>query len=81
VPPVLRVTIVAIDEVDATRYAAQHDPKEVPKYAPDDKFFQKVENYPSDMKFLSESLNAVNIRHRVFTSNIRMREGNFQKIR
>jgi uncharacterized protein (TIGR02599 family) len=81
VPPVLRVTIVAIDEVDAVRYAAQNPPKELPKYAPDDKFFQKVENFPDDMKFLTESLNAVNIRHRIFTSNIRMREGNFQKIR
>ena len=81
VPPVLRVTIVAIDEVDATRYAAQNPPKDIPKYAPDDKFFQKVDNFPADMKFLVESLNAVNIRHRIFTSNIRMREGNFQKIR
>jgi len=34
VPPVLRVTMVAIDEVDAIRYAAQNPGNEVPKYAP-----------------------------------------------
>jgi len=39
-----------------------------------------VKNYGKDLEKLAEGLTAVNIRHRVFTSNIRMREGNFQRL-
>jgi len=81
VPPILRVTMVAIDEVDATRYAAQNPGNAVPKYAPtENDWFSDVRNYGKDLQKLTESLTAVNIRHRVFTSNIRMREGNFQRL-
>lgn len=81
VPPVLRVTMIAIDEVDAVRYAAQNPGNSVPKYAPVEKdWFADVRNYGKDLEKLSESLTAVGIRFRVFTSNIRMREGNFQRL-
>jgi uncharacterized protein (TIGR02599 family) len=81
IPPVLRVTMVAIDETDAVRYAAQNPGPSVPKYAPTEKdWFSEVKNYGKDLEKLSESLNAVGIRFRVFTSNIRMREGNFQRL-
>jgi uncharacterized protein (TIGR02599 family) len=81
VPPVLRVTMVAIDEVDAYRYSAQNPGDAVPKYAPTETdWFKEVKNYGKDLQKLTESLNAVGIRHRVFTSNIRMREGNFQRL-
>lgn len=81
VPPVLRVTMIAIDEMDATRYAAQNDPKERPKYVPEDKWFQSVSKFAEEMKGYTENLEGIGIRYRVFTSNIRMREGNFQKTR
>jgi len=81
VPPVLRVTMVAIDEVDAYRYAAQNPGNDVPKYAPvEEEWFSDVKEYGKDMEKLTDSLNKVGIRHRVFTSNIRMREGNFQRL-
>ncbi|MFN0129047.1 MAG: Verru_Chthon cassette protein C [Verrucomicrobiales bacterium] len=81
VPPVLRVTMIAIDEVDAVRYAAQNPGNSIPKYAPVEKeWFSEVRNYGKDLEKLSEALNAVGIRFRVFTSNIRMREGNFQRL-
>jgi len=81
VPPVLRVTMVAIDEVDAVRYAAQNPGDSLPKYAPsEDDWFSDVRNYGRDLEKLGEGLNAVGIRFRVFTSNIRMREGNFQRL-
>lgn len=81
VPPVLRVTMVAIDEVDAVRYAAQNPGVAVPKYAPTEKdWFSEVRDYGKDISKLTEGLTAVGIRHRVFTSNIRMREGNFQRL-
>jgi uncharacterized protein (TIGR02599 family) len=81
IPPVLRVTMVAIDEVDAVRYAAQNPGASVPKYAPTEKdWFSEEKNYGKDLEKLSEGLNAVGIRFRVFTSNIRMREGNFQRL-
>jgi len=81
VPPVLRVTMVAIDEVDASRYAAQNPGPAVPKYAPTESdWFKDVKNYGKDLEKLAESLTAVGIRHRIFTSNIRMREGNFQRL-
>lgn len=82
IPPVLRVTIVAIDEVDAYRYAMQNpDVKQIPKYAPSEPtWFTDVSQYARDMQRLKEGLEAVGIRYRVFTSNIRMREGNFQRL-
>ncbi len=81
IPPVLRVTIVAIDEMDAFRYAAQNpDVKEIPKYAPSEsQWFVNVAQFPRDIQGLKEGLEAVGIRYRIFTSNIRMREGNFQR--
>lgn len=81
VPPVLRVTMVAIDEVDAVRYAAQNPGDSIPKYAPvENDWFADVRNYGKDLEKLTEGLTKVGIRFRVFTSNIRMREGNFQRL-
>ncbi len=81
IPPVLRVTMIAIDEIDAVRYAGQNPGSTVPKYAPVEKdWFSDVRNYGKDLEKLSEGLTAVGIRFRVFTSNIRMREGNFQRL-
>ncbi|MGI8605125.1 MAG: Verru_Chthon cassette protein C [Verrucomicrobiales bacterium] len=80
IPPVLRITMVAVDEIDVSRFAARTDPTKPPDYAPDDNFFQDVDKYQAHLKQLSESLESIGIRHRVFTSNIRMREGNFSKV-
>lgn len=81
IPPVLRVTMIAVDEVDADRYAARTtEPSTPPDYAPDDKYFQSVDRYGEDLADLTAGLDQIGIRYRVFTSNIRMREGNFSKV-
>ena len=74
---------MAVDEVDVLRAEATNkDPSQLPGYAPDDsKMFKTAEKFGEDLRFLQDSLNALNIRHRVFTSNIRMREGNFTRMR
>jgi uncharacterized protein (TIGR02599 family) len=80
IPPVLRITMIAVDETDVARFANQGDPTKPPAYAPDDNYFRDAKKYPDDLKNLTESLDSIGIRHRVFTSNIRMREGNFSKV-
>ena len=81
-PPVLNVTMVAIDEVDVLRYSAtKPDQTELPGYAPGDDMFRDVRKFDQDLQELKDTLTALSIRHRVFTSNIRMREANFTRSR
>ena len=82
-PPILRVTMIAIDEVDAARYQAQHPASsgKLPTYLPDGKFFKNVSQYAEDLDYITSSLDQAHIRNRVFTTNIRIRESNFNATR
>ncbi len=84
IPPMLQITMIGIDEVDAERYAAR-DPNAAedrpPDYAPDKNYFKKVGDYKTDLKKVTDALDAAQIRYRVFTTNVRMRNSNFNETR
>lgn len=72
VPPLVRVTMVAIDEAAAVRYAkAGSMPTELT--APLSGLFKSTESYSEDIQKLSEALNALNISHKVFSSMVMLR--------
>lgn len=72
VPPLVRVTMVAIDEAAATRL---EDGTAMPLdlTAPFDGLFRRTESYSSDVEQLSEELNRLQINHKVFSSLVMLR--------
>jgi len=70
-PPLIRITIVAIDETSATRLeSGKQNPNLVPKT-----LFSRANRYDRDIEQLVEKLNSQNIRHSVFTTTFPMKAG------
>lgn len=72
VPPLIRVTMVAIDEAAATRF---DNSGEVPVEftAPFSGLFKRTEDYSRDIQKLSEELDKLQINHKVFSSLVMLR--------
>jgi len=72
VPPLIRVTMVAIDEAAATRY---EDGTGMPVEftAPFAGLFSRTEDYSKDVQKLSEELDKLQINHKVFSSLVMLR--------
>ena len=71
-PPMVKVTMVAISEDSARRLADQHGSQAPPLVNP--AWFSSASNFEGDMKALEDSLNEARIDYRVFTSTIPLRE-------
>ncbi len=69
VPPVVRVTMVAIDEASAVQ---NENGSTMPDMIPDG-LFQSTSKYEDDIKELTEALNAKRINHKVFSSMVMLR--------
>jgi uncharacterized protein (TIGR02599 family) len=79
-PPILQVTMVAVDETDAARYAARFQTSgdvKPPEYSAKD-LFKTYSQYDNDIRKLTTALNDIQMRHRVFTTNIRLRTGKWR---
>lgn len=72
VPPLVRVTMVAIDEAAATRLE-NGDAMPADLTAPFAGLFRRTESYSSDVQQLSEELNRLQINHKVFSSLVMLR--------
>ena len=76
-PPLLQVTLVAIDDDSAQRLRGIHGQNQ-PTLIPDSAF-QDIENYDKDMEALEAALSGgtggVRLNYRIFTATIRMKEG------
>lgn len=72
IPPLVRVTMVAIDEAAAVRYEKEGAlPTELT--APLRGLFRRTESYSEDVQRLSEALNDLDISHKVFSSMVMLR--------
>ena len=69
VPPLVRVTMVAIDEGSAVR---NEDGSQMPNMIPDG-LFRSTTSYEKDVQELSEFLNEERINHKVFSSMVMLR--------
>jgi uncharacterized protein (TIGR02599 family) len=76
-PPLLQVTLVAIDEDSAQRLRSTYgdsQPPLIPSGA-----FQDIQNYENDLKQLESALNGVNggpkLNYRIFTTTVSTKEG------
>tara|TARA_R110000850_G_scaffold17996_22_gene54650 strand:- start:1928 stop:2980 length:1053 start_codon:yes stop_codon:yes gene_type:complete len=69
VPPLVRVTMVAIDEISAIRLA---DGGQRPEIVPKD-LFQSSRDYKKDIDTLSAKLNEERINHKIFSSMVMLR--------
>ncbi len=78
-PPVLQVTMVAIDEASAKRLATgSSTPPTVISTALSGKFLTSA-NYLTDLALLEQQLTAAHIVYKVFTSNVPIRESKWTK--
>ncbi len=72
VPPLVRVTMVAVDEAAAVRYANEGaKPEEIVNAFSG--LFKKTESYSDDVQKLSENLDNLQINHKVFSSLVMLR--------
>ncbi len=69
VPPLVRLTMVAIDETSAIR---MEEGTEMPEVIPDG-LFKTTANYEKDIETLSAALHDRNINHKVFSSMVMLR--------
>ncbi len=77
-PPVMQVTLVAIDEVSARRMERGSQPPEVIANALGGKF-KETANYQNDIDQLESALNAAHIQYRIFSSAVPIRESKWTK--
>lgn len=72
VPPLVRVTMVAIDEAAATRFEnGSSMPAELVSAL--NGVFRRTENYAADVQQVSQALNNLNVSHKVFSSLVMLR--------
>jgi uncharacterized protein (TIGR02599 family) len=80
VPPILRVSIVAIDDGDFVRFINQRGVADSPDaptlVAPEDDWFKDATKRKEDLQKLTDKLGLASIRYRIFSTNVRLREGN-----
>ena len=77
-PPVLQVTLVAIDEASAKRLENGSTPPAAITSAMNGKF-QTVADYQADLDALQTALTAAHIQYRVFSSTVPLRESKWTK--
>lgn len=71
-PPNIQVTMVAIDEASAKRFAANAPGATAPDFGLAS-LFQQANSYEADLKSLREKLVSLRVSYRVFTSNVSLR--------
>lgn len=76
-PPVVQLTIVAIDEKSAARICVGQTPPEEISGALEG-LFQKAENYNEDLAKLESALSAANINSRAFSTTVALRESKME---
>lgn len=79
-PPMVQVTMVALDETGANRLEDDSTPPDVIKNALKDLFAESTQDsYTEDLAELEKRLNQAGIGHRVFTGTITIRESKWTK--
>lgn len=72
VPPLVRVTMIAIDEAAATRLiTGSSQPEELRRVVSGK--FTNTRNYSADVQAVSSDLNALNVSHKVFSALVMLR--------
>ena len=71
-PPLIQVTMVAVDEIDMARWLTINGSRE-PDFVADG-LFKAQRSLEQDLETLRDELDSEKVRHRVFTTTIRMRE-------
>jgi uncharacterized protein (TIGR02599 family) len=77
-PPLVRVTLVALDEVSAADLADANG-TEMPDFGLSE-LFDEASNYEEDLATLEKTLIAKKLRYRVFTSTIRLRNAKWSSV-
>lgn len=79
-PPMVQVTMVALDETSANRLGDDSTPPEVIESALQGLFTTStVDDYTEDLETLEDRLNQAGIGHRVFTGTVTIRESRWTK--
>jgi uncharacterized protein (TIGR02599 family) len=71
-PPLMQVTMVAVDELDMARWLTTNGQRE-PDFV-SDSLFKSQRSLEQDLETLRKDMDNQKVRHRVFTTTIRMRE-------
>lgn len=71
-PPLIQVTMIAVDETDMARWLVVNGTRE-PDFVSSE-LFKSQRALEQDLESLRKNLDAEKVRHRVFTTTIRMRE-------
>lgn len=77
-PPLVRVTLVAVDEASAVRLEAEHG-QSMPTVVPTD-LFRNTGNFESDVEKLSQQLNENGVNHRVFSTMVALRSAKWRTV-
>ena len=72
-PPLLRVTMIALDEASAARLEATVTAGEVPDFSFADSLFQDASKYEDDLAEFETELLDRDLRYRVFSTTLKMR--------
>jgi uncharacterized protein (TIGR02599 family) len=79
-PPLVRVTLVAVDEIDFNRFNAnREDQSSLPFLENGNGLFENVNSYAKDLEALTETLTQLKVRNRIFTTDVRIRASNMNK--
>lgn len=73
VPPLVRVTMVAIDEAAAVRYTTAGGTMPAELMAPLSGLFKSTDSYSEDIQRLTDALNELKVSHKVFSSMVMLR--------
>ena len=71
-PPLIQVTMIAVDETDMARWLVMNGNRE-PDFV-SDSLFKSQRSLEQDLDTLRDDLNRERVRYRVFTTTVRMRE-------
>ena len=71
-PPVVRVTLVMIDEESAARLAAEYG-DQPPPLLPDAEWFKEVDAFETDLGRWEEKLKTLKVRYQVLSADVHLR--------
>ncbi len=77
-PPLVRLTLVAIDEASAVQLEARYG-QSIPPIIPNN-LFKNTRNFESDVEQLSEKLNEEGVNHRVFSTMVALRSAKWRTV-
>lgn len=77
-PPLVRVTMVAIDEASAIRLEAQHG-RSMPPLVPS-ALFRDTRRFESDIETLKQHLTEQNVNHKVFSTMVALRSSKWSTV-